>query len=136
MKLTVLAGTCPSAVVLPVHLPWLTTLLEPAVGLFVDDITQLGTNGVPGWLVECTVGIKIDDECVTEKGSPTQKNGAGANLEKVESIFENLLAEEEAVCSLNKEQSGMVEGTLVLEALSANGLNLEALDVSLGAEVI
>jgi hypothetical protein len=111
------AGTCGSPKVEAVHLKWLTQLLEPEVGVFVDDITT-GTGGNPGWLVECTVlGVKIDDECTTAGGSTLVTNEANGTVD-----VEFMEEQTEAFCSFPKTEKGLVVGLIILEALEGGVL--------------
>ena len=124
--------TCEKPV--PLHLPWLTQLVQTAGGEFLDEIKN-GGAGEPGWKVVCTaLGVKVTDECTTENGKPTQVNHTPT--EEVESVFEETVAKsEEANCTVGGKEEGMVQGSLFLNALNTAGTELLALTVSLAPEV-
>lgn len=127
-------GTCGSAALIPVNLPWKTQLTQMENGEYLDAITNSGV-GNPGWEATCTIlGIKVKDTCTTNGGTTVNTNNT--SLEEVESTFTGTdSAAEEAECSLSKTVVGLVAGTLFLKALSENGLELLALAVSLTTEV-
>jgi len=117
----------------PVDFPWLTELFETAAGVFLDRLLSDG-KGAPGWEAECTAfGIKVNDVCKTESGAPPQEN---STEEEVLSTFpENPEEIELADCTVGGEDQGLLAGSLLLKALSANGLELLSLAVSLGPVV-
>jgi len=97
------------------NLPWLTQLLEPTLGVFVDDLTA-GTGGNPGWLIECTVlGLKVTDECTTANGKTNIENLADG-LVKV--VFPEIVEPiEQANCTLGGVEQGLVVGEFFLHVL-------------------
>jgi len=110
-------GTCAAGSIRVeyLNLPWLTQLLEPNLGVFVDDLTA-GTGGNPGWLVECTVlGIKVTDTCTTANGKTNLKNLADGLVE-VE-FPEVVEKSEQANCTLGGAEEGLVAGIFFLHAL-------------------
>ncbi|HEY5194649.1 MAG TPA: hypothetical protein VIJ39_12355 [Solirubrobacteraceae bacterium] len=119
---------CTEISVKPVHLPWTTQLLSTS-----EDGITAGTGGLPGWEVKCTVlGIPVTDICETA-GGKTLLSTTEDGLIDVE-FMETETAAEEAVCSLNKEKSGLVFGLLFLHALNAAG-ELVPVTTSLAPEV-
>jgi hypothetical protein len=102
-----------------VHLPWLTRVVQITGSNpeeFEDELFA-GTNGAPGWLIECTsvaTGTKIDDTCTTTAGRTLLLNEANG---EVDALFNTPIS---ATCTSANRSSGLVEG-LVLIARFING---------------
>jgi hypothetical protein len=106
----------------PVHLPWGTKLTEKN-GEVRDEVVA-GTGGNPGWNVECLVDgvFQVFDVCEAERHNTTAVRANRAAL-TVESIFDKTTEEEEhAQCSLSKEHTGIVRGTIAFKLRSGNRL--------------
>jgi hypothetical protein len=123
MKLcTIDTGPCESIgsedKVLAVHLPWLTEIVLTE-GAFVDLI--LGTEGQPGYLIECTtvVGL-IEDVCITENGTTTITNEA----EDIDATFPIPTAAEKESCTQGNAKSGVVGGVSLILTESGLGLSV------------
>jgi hypothetical protein len=123
-------GTCEAAAPITftlLNLPWTTQLLEPAGGLFVDDVTT-GTGGNPGWSIKCRVlFVTVTDSCTTAAGDAEVTNVADG---LVLGVFDEAVT---ALCTLNNTETGLVGGPFFIHALSPTEMLLP-LAVSLGAE--
>jgi hypothetical protein len=117
------AGTCEGPSVTAVHLGWTTELEQMAVGPeWLDEITD-GTNGEPGWLVECTIPLigRINDECVTDNGTVILTNEANGT---VAAEFPEPANEEQADCTEGGKLEGLVVGKFIIEALTPAGAKI------------
>jgi hypothetical protein len=98
-----------------IHLPWTTTASGTAPS-FKDTISEKGTGGAPGYLIECvSAGLLLDDSCTKATANVEVKNLTSS----VEALFNT---EEEAKCSLGGEKAGLVHGSEVISA--TGGLTL------------
>jgi hypothetical protein len=108
---------CEANKVWAVGLPWLS-LLElwetktPAESGFVDLITSQKEGSAIGWYVECTVlGVKASEECTTAVAASSETNVA-PNVQGAFSVaFTELMALKLALCTGNKEETGIVVGS-------------------------
>ncbi|MGA9875405.1 MAG: hypothetical protein WBQ21_06310 [Solirubrobacteraceae bacterium] len=114
---------CESPKVWTVNLLWTTELVlmeESGASYFARLITLLKS----GWYVECTVlGIKGSDECLAE-GSVAEARNVMSGVELVTSeAFTELAGLKLATCTSSKEQSGIIEGSIIEQA-AASGASL------------
>ncbi len=121
----------PVPVIKPLHLPWMTELLEPTAGNVELDINA-GTGGSPGWESECNVFLlgKIKDSCSTSNGKALLENLADGLVRN--EFMETVEKSEQANCEANKEV-GLVIGLGLIHALNSTG-ELLTLAASLAAE--
>ncbi len=117
----------------PVDLPWLGQLVQLAGSEYLNELKSDG-KGEPGWQVTCTaLGVKVTDTCTSEHLKPRQLNHT--STEEVESAFEETVSkEEEANCTVGGNEEGLVAGSLFLDGLSENELELLDLTVSFAPE--
>jgi hypothetical protein len=118
-----------------INLPWLTLVyLE---GSLTRDIIKGSTAGKePGYTVECTVGgLKVKDTCTTAASNEAHIElnnlpAEGSEPALVDVLFKEALlnVKEAATCSLGGAESGLVEGEVLLAAMS--GSSLVALEFS------
>jgi hypothetical protein len=107
---------------MPVNLPWLTELTLAGINTFLDKLIAAGAG--PGWVSRCLVlGANTEDECTSTSTSADIDNTAEND---VKALFSEAIGGK-ALCSQSNEESGVVEGEVLI--LLANG---EALAVSEG----
>lgn len=120
ISLTALSGTaltctgdqnCGSPKVWAVHLPWKTLLelMEDEGASFFVDLIESGTGGSPGWYAECTVIVKIEDEC-TGTAAVNMTNEAGGVDGLFEDPFNVLAGLKLATCTQGGAETGIVNG--------------------------
>ena len=105
----VVKGTCGSPTAKAIHLPWTTELTESEGK--VRDLIKNSGKGLPGYEVTCTVLIKVTDTCEGETSAATTNN-------LTEGIVEETFDAKspKAKCSVSKENTGSLEGTLKVKA--------------------
>ena len=104
---------CESSKAWPVGLPWLSLLELWEQGSESGFVTLLTSQsgGNVGWYVECTVlGIKGAEECTIATGAPSATNVTGGVEGTFSEAFTELMGLKLALCSGNKEETGVVEG--------------------------
>src|SRR3984957_17264598 len=96
------------------NLPWLTEVElweEGTESGFVDFLTPHTGGGNVGWYVECkTALITVSEECTTPLAVASQVNVATGVEAVFEDAFTTLMGAKLALCSGNKEETGVVEG--------------------------
>jgi hypothetical protein len=104
-----------SSKVWAVNLPWLTEVElweEGTESGFVDLLAPHTGGGNVGWYVECKTSLlTVSEECLTPQGAASQKNGATGVEAEFSLAFTLLMGAKEALCSGNKEETGVVQGT-------------------------
>jgi hypothetical protein len=100
-----------------VHFPWkITTELveEPGFTGFAQ-LNKKATGGNPGWYLECTIlGTKVDDECTFTEDAAELLNLPGGGIEPMLSeAFKLLVEDKNGTCTVSKEETGIVEGSVV-----------------------
>jgi hypothetical protein len=104
----------------PVDLPWQTELFETENT--IRDRLSSGGNGAPGWKVKCKVPIlgPTADTCTSEEGSTLQENKVTKGVEGELLVLGDFESKtRNAKCTVTKEETGKVRGTVAL--LLANG---------------
>jgi hypothetical protein len=126
------ANACESVASAPaaLDLPWKTEGVSEAAGAEKWDlISEKGTGGQPGYLVECKTKLgTVDDVCKTKEAATSAlielKNLAaeGAEPALVTGVFlkNPLEAKQAAKCSVGGEEDGLVIGEVLFAALNAS----------------
>ncbi len=105
---------CESSKMWVVGLPWLSLLElweQGSESGFVTLITSQSGGNI-GWYIECTVlGIKGAEECTIATGASSATNVTGGVEDSFSLAFMELMGLKLMVCSGNKEETGIIEGT-------------------------
>lgn len=115
------AGLCSVSVgaliwVIPIHLPWTTSLTLPEATLWVDSITT-GTGGEPGYEVSCPTVLGTQTDVCEGKPGAVVTNVTGG----VEGVFENNEATNpRGKCSIGGAKTALTLGS-GLTALTGAG---------------
>ncbi len=105
---------CESSKVWAVGMPWLSLMELWEQGSESGFVTLLTSQsgGNIGWYVECTVlGIKGSEECLTATAASSATNVTGGVEGTFLESFTELMGLKLALCSGNKEETGIVQGS-------------------------
>ncbi len=106
--------SCESSKMWAVGMPWLSLLELWEQGSESGFVTLLTSQsgGNTGWYIECTVlGIKGSEECIIATRASSSTNVTGGVEGTFSDAFTELMGLKLALCSGNKEETGVVQGS-------------------------